>query len=427
MKQLSEVLNRRLAPYIDAAKGSKVDGELLRGCFLSTCDTTLTPTENGGLFVITGDIPAMWLRDSSAQLLHYVRFADEETVADAIKRLLATQAELINVDPYANSFNITANGNHSKHYVDTPAPGDRVWERKYELDSLCWPLYLASRYYEKTSDLSFANDDYLKALRTITDLCITETRHENSDYMFLRSGSSDTLDAGGHGGPVGYTGMIWSAFRPSDDRCKLHYPIYSNLFALKSLGFAAKVFELKDDEEYRQKCLDLIKGVKDGIEKYGIIDHPRFGRMYAYETDGLGNFVLMDDANMPSLLALPVLGICDKDDEIYRNTRAFVLSRENPYYYEGRYAKGVGSPHTPEEYIWHMALCARMMTADSAAEREEMLDMLISTHAGTKRMHESFDPNDPSRFTRAWFAWADSVFADSVCTLIEQNLLPSQR
>ncbi|MBR4236187.1 MAG: glycoside hydrolase family 125 protein [Clostridia bacterium] len=425
MRSLSNVLNERLKPYTDALKGSIVDAEMFRSCFMCTCDTTLTPTEDGGLFVITGDIPAMWLRDSSAQLMHYVRFADDAYVADAIKRLLETQARLILVDPYANSFNISANGRHCHANKDTPAPGDQVWERKYELDSLCWPLHLAGRYYEKTGDLSFATDTYMRALKTIVDLCELETRHERSEYYFLRSGSRDTLDNGGHGAQVGYTGMVWSGFRPSDDRCALHYPVYSNLLAKKVMGFAARVFEAKGDAAYAAKCRALASGIHEGIQKYALVEHKRCGRIYAYETDGLGQHVLMDDANMPSLLSLPLFGICGKDDTLYRNTRAFVLSPDNKYYYEGAYARGVGSPHTPEGYIWPLALCARMMTAESRDEAEQTLRMLISTHAGTGRMHESFDPNKPEKFTREWFAWADSVFADSVCTLIETDALPA--
>ena len=125
----------------------------------------------------------------------------------------------------------------------------------------------------------------------------------------------------------------------------------------------------------------------------------------------------MDDPNVPSLLALPYLGICEPADEIYLNTRRFILSESNPWYFKGSAAQGVGSPHTPDNYIWPIGLIIQGMTAEDPEERMPLLHTLVATDAGTFSMHESFDVDDPARFTRPWFAWADSLFAEYVAML----------
>ena len=417
----SAIFAERLRPYIDALQGSPIPPEMFAGCFNCTIDTTVTPKEDGTLFVITGDIPAMWLRDSSAQVMHYVRFADEPDVADIIKRLLATQMQCILIDPYANSFNQGPNDNHSKLYVDTPAPSAWVWERKYELDSLCFPLLLSKRFIEKTGDYSFVTAEYLKALRLITDTVLTETRVESSPYRFQRQDSPDSMPNDGRGLLLKYTGMSRSAFRPSDDRCEYGYLVPSNLMALSLLPFVEELFIRFGDTEYAKRAGQLKAQIEYGIQNYGIYNHPKYGKIYAYETDGEGNYLLMDDANMPGLLSLPILGICDINDEIYQNTRRFVLSEDNPFFFRGKYAEGVGSPHTYAGYIWPIGICSALMTEQDPARQKELLNMLLTTHGSTYRMHESFDPNAPESFSRSWFAWADSVFAETVCQLIEKG------
>jgi len=361
----------------------------------------------------------MWLRDSSAQVMHYIRFADEPEVKELILQLIATQARCILADPYANAFNGEENCNHCHSHRDTPPRGARVWERKYELDSLCWAYYLAMRYLSQTGDKSFITPEFLSAARVAVDLFETETHHETSDYIFKREGKKCTLENDGHGKPAAYTGMIYSAFRPSDDKCMYGYPIYSNLFALKILEWLGGVFSDIGDSVYSDKCIALHDGAKRGIQEFGTVNHPVYGRIYAYEVDGFGNTLLMDDANMPSLLSLPVLDICAVDDELYQNTRRFILSGDNPYYFSGSIAKGVGSPHTPDRYVWHIALCTQLMTAGSETEKQGLLGYLAATHAGTKHMHESFDPDNPEAFTRPWFAWADSMFAEAALRLVE--------
>lgn len=403
----------------------KVPGlwEMFRKCFLSTIETTVQESD-GDTFVITGDIPAMWLRDSTAQVLHYLRFADAPEVAAMVEGLLSRQADCILRDPYANAFNRQENS--FKPYNDTPRASDWVWERKYEIDSLCYPLWLADKYMTKTGNTRFLTEKFLKALETVLDVLRTEQNHGASPYRFQRTdcAPSDTLPWEGMGNPVSYTGMTWSGFRPSDDACEYGYLIPSNFFAVRAMEAARKLAKAAGREDLERKAARLEETIREGIREYATLEHPRFGTIYGYETDGFGNYNLMDDANVPSLLSLPYLEACDASDPIYRNTRAFVLSSSNPYYYEGALAKGVGSPHTPEGYIWHISLCVQAMTSTDDAEILSLVKMLLTTHGGTGFMHEGFDPNAPENFTRDWFAWANSMFGELIYRLHESGTLP---
>ena len=212
--------------------------------------------------------------------------------------------------------------------------------------------------------------------------------------------------------------MTWSGFRPSDDRCIYNYLIPANMMAVCSMRKAAVM--LRDgygDEETAAACEALAAGIDDGIRKFGVVDHPEYGKIYAYETDGLGNHLLMDDANSPSLLAMPYLGYCGKENPLYRNTRRFILSAANPFYFEGKAAKGIGSPHTGKDRIWHISLIMQILTSADEAEKQACLRLLSETHAGKCFMHESFHKDDPSDFTRSWFAWANALFAQMLGTL----------
>ncbi|HHW25178.1 MAG TPA: glycoside hydrolase family 125 protein [Bacillota bacterium] len=395
--------------------------ENFKNCFVSTIETTVKRLPDGDTFVITGDIPAMWLRDSSAQVKHYLPFTKDDPELQAIiEGLIARQAKCILIDPYANAFNESPNNNRV-HY-DRTILNAMIWERKYEVDSLCYPVWLAYLYYKASGSKRIFTDTFKAALHTILDTFITEQRHfEKSPYTFIReeryTGGRDTetLQNEGRGLPVNYTGMTWSGFRPSDDACTFGYLIPSNMFAVVILGYIMEFAEqIYGDEYMYEKARKLRHEINYGIKAYAIYRHPTFGSMYAYETDGFGNYTLMDDANVPSLLSIPYLGYTTADDKLYKNTRAFVLSKENPYFYEGTAAKGIGSPHTPEGYIWHIALSMQGLTATDKAESREMIDLILATDAGKGVCHEGFDANDPARFTREWFAWANSLFAELV-------------
>lgn len=403
--------------------------EMFKNCFYSTLNTTVIQNENELPFVITGDIPAMWLRDSSAQVFHYLRFCRENPDMDKfICGLIYRQISEIMYDPYANAYNICENNKHWRNDETDMKPG--VWERKYEVDSLCYAVRLIYKYICETSRLPVyggnenAKSVISKLFETILNVWETEQRHfENSPYRFTRHNTSekDTLHNGEMGNPVNYTGMTWSGFRPSDDACVFGYLIPSEFFAASVLENMKEISAGYLNNSIIESRADKLKSeILHGINNYGIYRHPTFGEIYAYETDGFGNYyVLGDDANSPSLLTLPYLCGNVINNDIYSNTRKFVLSRENPNYVESNGISGIGSIHTPKNFIWHMSLAYRALTSADSGEIKQMLDALLSTDGGALRMHESFNPKNPSEFTRSHFAWADSVFAELIMKIYD--------
>lgn len=383
----------------------------------NTFTTTLRPQPDGSVFVITGDIPAMWLRDSAAQVRPYLHLAkDDPAFAGLIAGVIRRQMHYILIDPYANAFNEVANGHC--HNRDKTAMGPWVWERKYELDSLCAPLKLAFDLWQTTGQVGHLDAEFIKAARVIVATIRVEQDHTQSQYSFQRFDcvAMDTLTNAGQGNPVGPTGMSWSGFRPSDDACSYNYLIPSNMFAVVALNCLAAL--PLDDAALQASAKVLADQIRVGIERFGTVNHAQFGKIYAYEVDGLGKANLMDDANVPSLLAIPYLGYCPPDDPVYRATRAFVLSDQNPYFFAGSAANGIGSPHTPPDYIWPISLCIQGITTDIHSEKLALLETLMQVDAGTGLMHEGFHKDDPTQFTRPWFAWANSMFAEFVIDLL---------
>lgn len=397
---------------------------MFQQCYPNTLETTTRLLDDGTTFVFTGDIPAMWLRDSSAQVRPYVSLAAEDAdIRRLVSGLIRRQAQYIAIDPYANAFNEQPNGRH--HANDRTEMGPWIWERKFELDSLCYPIQLCADYWNATHDSTIFDTGVRQMFTRVVEIMRIEQRHDTaSTYRFERAPEacalpSDTLPFDGKGTPINATGMIWSGFRPSDDACAYGFHIPSNMFAVVVLGHIAQFArEFYHDVELTAQADQLRAAIDAGIQAHGTVDHPRYGRIYAYETDGSGNYNLMDDANVPSLLSIPYLGYRPIDDPIYQCTRRFVLSNDNPCYYKGAWARGVGSPHTPAGYIWPIGLIMQGLTTNDAAEQRALLDMLAATTAGTNYMHESFDPDQPDHFTRPWFAWANSLFGEFVCRWI---------
>ena len=401
-------------------KSSPKLAQLYRNCFPNTIATTIQEQEDGSLFVITGDIPAMWLRDSAPQVDHYIPLADDPEVASIVRRVVEKQFKYVLIDPYANSFNPAPNG--EGHITDIPRNGPWVFERKYEIDSLCYPLWLCYRYWKATGDDAVLAQ-LPQVVETILSVWRTEQHHvEKSPYRFTRTDCpyQDTIHNNGMGAPVAYTGMTWSGFRPSDDACTYGYLIPSNMFAVVVLGYAA---EMLGDHPLAAEALALRAEIQEGLKKFATVEHPVHGTVYACEVDGMGNYLLMDDANIPSLISAPYLGYTTTDDPIYRNTRKMLLSSDNPYYYEGKCAKGIGSPHTPPHYVWHMALAMQGMTSDNKEEMKAILDMLTTCDGGTGYMHEGFHVDDPTVFTRPWFTWPDSLFCEFVNKCMDEGIV----
>lgn len=422
--EIPEILNRKaqeLEAYYREHCPEAVP--LVKNCFLNTIETTVKKTGDD-YFVITGDIPAMWLRDSTAQLMHYVRYAGEdENLQEIIEGVIRRQARMVLTDPYANAFNERPDG--SCYARDLTDMGPYIWERKYEVDSLCAPVYLVYRYWKATGKTELFDGQIHEMLLQIRAVFGREQNHGESAYTFERKDcvETDTLPCNGKGNPTGYTGMTWSGFRPSDDRCIYGYLIPSQIMAVKALEYAREIFfTIYKDEEQAESCGKLAGEIEEGIRTYGITERKPYGRIYAYETDGLGNYVFMDDANCPSLLSLPYLGYCEADEEIYRNTRAYILSEDNPCYFRGRVLRGVGSPHTKKGNVWPIGIVMQALTSGDKEEIKECMQMLLASHAGTNYMHESINAEDPQDYTRSWFAWANSLFAELLIRGKEQGI-----
>lgn len=383
---------------------------------LNTLEKTLKLVDSDEYFVITGDIPAMWLRDSSAQVRPFLVLAKEDPeIAKIIKGVLKRQFKYIAIDPYANAFNETPNGRH--HGNDYTTMGPWIWERKYEIDSLCYPVQLAYLYYKNTGDTSHFDQGFQLAVDKIIATFKTEQHHENSTYSFERFDErpEDTLPCQGKGNPVAYTGMIWSGFRPSDDACKYGYLVPSNMFAVVILQYLAEIYrEIFHDNQKVQECMTMVEEINQGIQSFAIVKNQSGQDIYAYEVDGLGNHHLIEDPNVPSLLSMPYLGYCESTDLVYQNTRQMLLSEGNPYYYVGKFGRGLGSSHTPKGFIWDIALAIEALTSNNKQEKLRLIDLLVATDADTGFMHESFNVNDPEEFTRPWFSWANMMFCELV-------------
>lgn len=388
---------------------------LFEKCYANTLHTTVREPADGGTYVITGDIPAMWLRDSTAQMRPYLIPAKKDpALAKLIAGVVRRQFFYINIDPYANAFNETANGAcWDKNDLQR---NDWLWERKYEVDSLCYPIQLAYLLWKNTGCTSQFNEDFQRGADRIIQTFRREQNHEkNSSYRFVRENTyfTDTLSREGKGALVkGDIGLTWSGFRPSDDACTYGYLIPSNMFAVIVLGYLEEIEKIVyHSEQMQTEAACLRQQIEEGIGRYGIVETEDFGKIYAYEVDGFGQYNLMDDANIPNLLSLPYLGYRG-DAEVIRNTRRFILSEANPYYYLGKFSCGIGSPHTPVRHVWQLALIMQGMTSADEREREDILRMLSETDAGTGLMHESMHVDDPSRYTREWFSWANALFCE---------------
>jgi meiotically up-regulated gene 157 (Mug157) protein len=371
--------------------------------------------DDGSAFVITGDIPAMWLRDSAAQVAPLLALATRVPAsADLVRSVLLTQVRQVLIDPRANAFNPEPNGATIRRDFRPQSPW--VFERKYALDSLCAPLSLAWRIWRATGSLEHVDEPFRQAARIIVSLWRHEQQHDSTSYVLLRrvARHGDSLSEGGHGGPVGRTGMTWSGFRPSDDACTYGYHVPANAFAAVSLGQLADLLDLVGDQHLAADARLLAAEIRQAILASAVVDLPGVGRGFAYEIDGLGHALLMDDANLPSLLSLPYLGFCDRGDPLYRATRAWVLSPRNPTWASGRAVTGVGSSHTRAGWPWPLAILVEGLTAADVDEREGALRRAEVTTSRDGLFHESVHADDPRRFSRRWFSWADMLHVELV-------------
>jgi len=393
-------------------------------CFPNTLDTTVEPGEFEGkpdTAVITGDIPAMWLRDSSAQVWPYLPLAGkDEPLRALLEGVIRRQARCILIDPYANAFMADLNAPPLEwSRKDKTDLKQGVGERKWELDSLCYPIRLAHGYWKQTGDTRPFDARWQQAMKLVVETMIVQQRkHGLGPYHFQRESfiSTETLPADGYGNPVKPVGLIASGFRPSDDACIFPFLVPSNLFAVTSLRQLAEMANvILHDAALANQAQGLAFEVEAALHRYAIAQTPE-GTIWAYEVDGYGSQLLMDDANVPSLLGLPYIA-SSPDAALYERTRKFVWSESNPWFFRGTAGEGIGGPHEGKDMIWPMAQTIYALTSQSDAEIRHALAMIKVSSAGSGFIHESYFKDDPKKFTRAWFAWANTLFGELIATL----------
>jgi len=401
---------------------------MFENCFPNTLDTTVhfrTTNNRPDTFVYTGDIHAMWLRDSAAQVWPYLSLMKkDEPLRLLIAGVVNRQTQCVLIDPYANAFN-DGPVSDNEWESDMTDMKPELHERKWEIDSLCYTVRLAYHYWKLTGDTSVFSSDWEKATGLILKTFKEQQRKDGlGRYKFQRKTERqlDTLSNHGYGAPVKPVGLIVSSFRPSDDATTCGFLIPSNLFAVVSLKQLAEIAtKVTKNSAFASECTALASEVQTAINRYAIVDHLNYGKIYAFEIDGFGNRLFMDDSNVPSLLALPYLGCVDKNDPVYLNTRKFVWSPDNPYFFKGKAAEGIGGPHIGYDMVWPMSFIVRAMTSANDAEIKQCVRILRDTDGGTGFIHESFNKDNPEKFTRSWFAWANTLFGELILHLINEG------
>ena len=439
----SEAVEKKIKEVQKLLKNNPKLAWMFANCYPNTLESTVhyRELENGDedTFIYTGDIPAMWLRDSGAQVWPYVALANkDEKLRKMLRGVILRQFKCVNIDRYANAYNDGATGAGWQN--DGTQMRAEVFERKYEIDSLCYPIRLAYEYWKVTGDDSVFGDEWMMAIENILKTFHEQQRKDGKNpYQFTRvtDRAFDTVGWGGYGAPVKPVGLIASTFRPSDDATILPFLIPSNFMAVTSMNKAAEILRhyaetankrksISEDKKNKalqlaQQCSDLAKEVKSALQKYAVYNHPKYGKIYAYEVDGFGNHLLMDDANVPSLLGMGYLGDVDMDDPIYQNTRKFVWSEDNPCFFSGKAGEGIGGPHVGNNMPWPMSIMMKCFTTKDDNEIRWCMKTLLNTDAGMGFIHESFNKDDASNYTRPWFAWQNTLFGELVIKLINDG------
>jgi len=429
-RHFSSAAVEALIPAVQRKIADRAMATIFENCYPNTLDTTVFPGVFEGkpdTYVVTGDIDAMWLRDSSAQVWPYLPLAKEdEKLRALIEGVIRRQARMILIDPYANAFMRDDKAVPLSWSVDDKTdhhPG--VGERKWEVDSLCYTLRLAHGYWQATGDTRPFDATWKEAAWTIVRTFRAQQRKDGpGPYSFQRSSAVpyDTVPLSGFGNPAKPVGMIFSMFRPSDDACI--YPLFvpANLFAVTSLRHLAELAgQVLGEAKLAAEAEALAAEVERALAQWGKTRHAQLGEIWAYEVDGFGNALMMDDANAPGLVSLSYLGSCKREDPLYQRTRTFSLTAANPYFFAGKAAEGNGGPHIGLNMVWPMGILYRALTSGDEGEIRQCLRWLRDTTAGTGFMHESFDKDDAGKFTRPWFAWANTLFGELVLKLAAER------
>lgn len=408
-----DVLRSRLA----AAGAPRTRLELAEAAVRSLLVRALRRLPGVGAFVVTGDIPALWLRDSAAQVRPLLLLAGEvPELADLVAGVLRTQVELLLVDPRANAFNPGPTGAAMRR--DFPDQSPWVYERKWALDSPCWPLALGWTLWRTTGGTGHVDERFVAAAASVLALMRREQEHEPGAYRLWRPlrPRRDSPSRRGRGAPVAPAGLIWSAYRPSDDACRYGFHVPANALAAVTLERLAELLGAAGGAHAEAPALAadaraLAAEVRAALALHAVVPGPQGEPVLAYEIDGLGGVLLGDDANVPSLVSLPYVGFCSATDALYRSTRAFALSSANPWWSEGRAARGVGSPHTPRSYVWPLAIAVEGLTGTAVACEEALqrIELLVGKR---RAIPESVHRDRPARFTRIWFSWAEMAYVE---------------
>lgn len=396
--------------------------------------------EGAQSFIVTGDINAEWLRDSTSQLAGYQALAKEdEKIKKLILGAINTQAEYVIESPYCNAFQppppsrLAHSGNGQGDTVHPLFEPSFVFECKYELDSLAHFLALGNQFYNHTQSTAFLTPRWLTALDTVLKVLDKQSeptfdtdtgRFRKTEYRFRRNtdAGTETLNLGGVGNPLnGRTGLVRSAFRPSDDATIFGFFIPANAMMAVELKRASQMLRTAGKTDLANTLQKRGESLEKAVWEHGVVKHKKFGDVFAFEVDGFGSALLMDDANVPSLLALPLLGFLDASDKTYQNTRKMILCKEgNPYYLHGRAFKGIGGPHIGLQNAWPMSLLVQALTSNDDDEIMQSVHM-VRNASRLGLVHESIFVDSLSEYTRSWFAWANSVFAQTMLDLARRK------
>ena len=418
-KDLARLFENAFPNTLDTTVRWHVDGHQKRSKSKTSVTYPDGAWEGPQSFIVTGDINAEWLRDSTNQLAQYQALAPKD---DKIKMLILgainTQAEYVIASPYCNAFQppppskLRATMNGQDDIVHPAYEPSFVFECKYELDSLAHFLALGNRFHEKTKLTAFVNDRWLLALKTLMIIMEEQSKpsfntttgsFEQNEYRFSRktTAGTETLNLGGIGNPLNSgTGLVRSAFRPSDDATTFGFLVPANAMMSVELKKTAAILKLVGRNELAKDSLARAQSIDKGIMEYGVVTHKKYGEVFAFEVDGYGSQIMMDDANLPSLLALPLLGYVEASDDIYQNTRRMILEQAgNPYFLSGKAFPGIGGPHIGLQFAWPMSRLVQAMTSEDDDEiKSSLLDVLKSSKLGL--VHESINVDMASQYTR---------------------------
>ena len=412
--------------------------QLFSSCYRFTLETKILYSlyKEEDAFIYSTNLPVMWPSQACMQIYPYIRHcSNDKDLSKLITSIFNRMLKYILLDPFANAFVL-------KNTVVSPFMGDvtfkkttenkfmhsmggEVWERKFCLNSLIFPLFIMCKYNSITKDFSFINELFFKALIEVIKVIKNELRdtdeencNDGPQYFFQRNTheSFDTL----------HFGRGKSYFRCSEDMCLFPYNIPENALAYVTFKSLKSMLEnFQKNMKYNSLILELeniSNNLYKGINQYGIIKDQETGeKFFAYEIDGYGNYYFMDEPRYPSLLSLPFFGFCDYNDEIYLNTRKRILSRKNPYYIVGKCGEGESSAHSFRHYNGTLFTIMRALTSEDKKEMNDCLSILEKSSNGINYLHEYFDINDFNFFVNASFPYANSFFCVLIDNLLEKH------